>query len=146
MTDQGDNDFDRFDDVFHQYGDDVDEDRDKTADFDQIYVNMDKGNNDDDHDEIDDFIAAQLFDLENNPVIEIQTEEEYLSQKLSQLSASGKTKDKFSNEPTTTAKKRLATHVNTKRRIDALKRGKRFYNAFQCVFNMKHIETQLENF
>ncbi|CAF4929259.1 unnamed protein product, partial [Rotaria magnacalcarata] len=80
------------------YGDDVDEDRDKTADFDQIYVNMDKGNNDDDHDEIDDFIAAQLFDLENNPVIEIQTEEEYLSQKLSQLSASGKTKDKSSNE------------------------------------------------
>ncbi|CAF2121842.1 unnamed protein product [Rotaria magnacalcarata] len=105
MTDQGDNDFDRFDDVFHQYGDDVDEDRDKTADFDQIYVNMDKGNNDDDHDEIDDFIAAQLFDLENNPVIEIQTEEEYLSQKLSQLSASGKTKDKSSNELTTTAKK-----------------------------------------
>ncbi|CAF4547145.1 unnamed protein product, partial [Rotaria magnacalcarata] len=60
-----------------------------------------KGNN-------DDFIAAQLCDLENDPVIEIQTEEEHLSQKLSQLSASGKTKDKFSNEPTTTAKKRLA--------------------------------------
>ncbi|CAF1034034.1 unnamed protein product [Rotaria magnacalcarata] len=101
MTDQGDKDFDRFDDVFHQYGDDIDEDQDKTADFDHLYVNMNKGNN-------DDFIAAQLCDLENDPVIEIQTEEEHLSQKLSQLSASGKTKDKFSNEPTTTAKKRLA--------------------------------------
>ena len=38
------------------------------------------------------------------------------------------------------------THVNTKRKIDALKRGKRFYDAFQRVSSMKRIETQLENF
>ena len=37
-------------------------------------------------------------------------------------------------------------HVNTKRTIDALKRGKRFYDAFQRVSSMKRIEMQLENF
>ncbi|CAF3403989.1 unnamed protein product, partial [Rotaria socialis] len=74
------------------------------------------GSQNGDDDDIDDFIAAQLFDFENDPAIEIQTEEEHLSQKLSQLSASGKTKDKSSNEPTTTtttAKKRPALTPST---------------------------------
>lgn len=40
----------------------------------------------------------------------------------------------------------MSTNVNTKRKIDALKRVKRFYTVFTRVFSMKRIETQLKTF
>ncbi|CAF3235348.1 unnamed protein product [Rotaria sp. Silwood2] len=86
-------DIDRFDDIFHQYGDDMDEEgeEDLNVDFDNLYMNIGKDNDNYDNN-IDVFEIEQLNDDENI-IVDLITEvveEEHLSQKLSELSATDK--------------------------------------------------------
>lgn len=96
----------RFDDTFHHYHDDDDETEDKNVDFDNITTNTgrDNINNDDIYGANDEELVLAMIRTEEmleNEVIEIPTtpkpeegqeqEEKHLSQKLSQLSASGET-------------------------------------------------------
>ncbi|CAF4783562.1 unnamed protein product, partial [Rotaria sp. Silwood2] len=54
-------DIDRCDDIFHQYGDDMDEEQDPTVDFDNLSMNIGKDNDNDDNN-TDVFEIQQLND------------------------------------------------------------------------------------
>ncbi|CAF2130554.1 unnamed protein product, partial [Rotaria magnacalcarata] len=103
---------DRFDDIFHQYGDDLDEDNDKYIDFDRFDTEMGSTT---EHDEEDDAVLVRnMMKMEsinkqeilvtNMKTKEEEEEEEHLSQKLSQLSASGQ--EQTTDERQVTTKKR----------------------------------------
>jgi hypothetical protein len=66
-------DIDRFTDIFHEYSDDIDEEKDPDVDFYNVYES---------------FCADYDNDNDPNPnIFDLNHEEQHLSQKLSQLSA-----------------------------------------------------------
>jgi hypothetical protein len=89
---------DPFDDVFHNYGDDMDENEDETIHWDDLYMNIYKN----------DELRADAQD----PIVE-EEQQQHLSQKLSQLSTSaeeqGTTKKRLSLTPTTPTKDLVTT-------------------------------------
>ncbi|CAF3713728.1 unnamed protein product [Rotaria sp. Silwood1] len=98
MTHSGDYfeaDVDRFDDIFHKYGDDMDEDEDKNIDFDNLQQRIieeeDEYNN---NDGIEDIIpVGEVLDNASTViVVDLTGEEDTLSQKLSQLPACSEVK------------------------------------------------------
>ncbi|CAF4772188.1 unnamed protein product [Rotaria sp. Silwood1] len=97
-------DIDRFDDIFHHYGDDIDEDKDTTVDFDHLYTIFGKDN---DMDETD-VVETELFNDNKNISVDltVEEEEEHLSQKLSQLSAVDKEQDLNNKFKSSTVNKR----------------------------------------
>ncbi|CAF1508582.1 unnamed protein product, partial [Rotaria magnacalcarata] len=90
----------RFDDIFHQYDDDLDEDDDKNVDFDNLHTYTGKDNDANDEGEE---ILMGITSKEQEE--EEEQQEEHLSQKLSQLSASGQDQTKGA-DPESTTKKR----------------------------------------
>ncbi|CAF4589393.1 unnamed protein product, partial [Rotaria sp. Silwood2] len=108
-------DIDRFDDIFHQYGDDMDEEEDSNVDFDNLSMNIGKDNDNDD-DNTDVFEIEKLNDEKNILVdltAEVVEEEEHLSQKLSQLSATDKEQEDSDKFKPSTIKKRPALTTST---------------------------------
>jgi len=90
-------DLNNFDDIFHDYGDDLDENEDVDLDFLPYFTNPSKNAGNDDSKD------AELIDLELDLVKDKDKDtEQQLSQKLSQLSASNE-------QETTTAKRPLLT-------------------------------------
>lgn len=83
---------DRFNDIFHHFGDDEDETEDKYVDFDNLYKNIAQ------EDEI------QLNKDKN--IIDLPSEEQHLSQKLSQLSTVIQEHDNDDTSKQSTTKKR----------------------------------------
>ncbi|CAF4210709.1 unnamed protein product, partial [Rotaria sordida] len=112
MTDSGEDverDIDRFNDVFHEYGDDIDEDEDKNIDFDNLQRTIieeeDEYNEDDDNESV--IPIEELLDHGSNVILLDPTvEEDELSQKLSQLSASSEVKRATHQEQTKESKTR----------------------------------------
>ncbi|CAF2761252.1 unnamed protein product [Rotaria sp. Silwood2] len=86
-------DINRFDDVFHQYDDDdnIDGKEDSNIDIDAFFMNMGNDNN-------EDIIEIEQFNDDKDKMIDLIVEEEHLSQKLSQLSASGKDQQQNEND------------------------------------------------
>ncbi|CAF4195731.1 unnamed protein product, partial [Rotaria sordida] len=102
-------DIDRFNDVFHEYGDDIDEDEDKNIDFDNLQRTIieeeDEYNEDDDTESV--VPIEELLDHGSNVILLDPTvEEDELSQKLSQLSASSEVKRTTHQEQTKKSKSR----------------------------------------
>lgn len=100
---------DRFDDIFHQYGDYLDEENDKYIDFDNYITNTDNDNVVDDDTFYIDIMKVGQFNENENIVTNVkiqEQEEEHLSQKLSQLSASGQIQIQHVSEMTTTTTKK----------------------------------------
>ncbi|CAF4295925.1 unnamed protein product, partial [Rotaria sordida] len=112
MTDSGEDferDIDRFNDVFHEYSDDIDEDEDKNIDFDNLQRTIieeeDEYNEDDDNESI--IPIEELLDHGSNVILlDPPVEEDELSQKLSQLSASSEVKRTTYQEQTMKSKSR----------------------------------------
>ncbi|CAF4812024.1 unnamed protein product, partial [Rotaria sp. Silwood2] len=108
-------DIDRFNDIFHQYGDDMDEERDPNVDFDNLYMNIGKDN--DNNDNNTDVFEIQQLNDDKNILVDLTAEvveEEHLSQKLSQLSATDieqEDSDKF--KPSTIKKRPALTPTTT---------------------------------
>ncbi|CAF4213461.1 unnamed protein product, partial [Rotaria sp. Silwood2] len=96
-------DIDRFDDIFHQYGDDMDEDKDINVDFDNLYTIFGKDNNNDDENKLEIELLNDTKNILVDPTVE---EEEHLSQKLSQLSAIDKEQEDIDKSKRSTIKKR----------------------------------------
>ncbi|CAF3589184.1 unnamed protein product [Rotaria socialis] len=92
----------RFDDIFYQYDDDLDEDNDKNVDFDNLYTYTGKDNDADNNED-----QNILMGITSNEEEEEEEEEEqqHLSQKLSQLSASGQNQSKGGDVESTTKKR-----------------------------------------
>ncbi|CAF3485867.1 unnamed protein product [Rotaria socialis] len=99
----------RFYDIFHQFHDDSDEDDDKNVDFDNFYTYTGKDNDDND-DDVNAGATNILMDMK--ATTEEEKEEEHLSQKLSQLSASGQDQTKGGDHESTVT----TTVTTTKKR------------------------------
>ncbi|CAF1468680.1 unnamed protein product, partial [Rotaria sordida] len=102
MTDPDRNierDIDRFDDIFHRFDDDIDEEEDTNIDFDNLYMNIGKDNN-------NDVIEIEQLNDDKNNLIDSVFKEENLSQKLSQLSATDKEQEDSDKSKPSTVKKR----------------------------------------
>ncbi|CAF4049901.1 unnamed protein product [Rotaria sordida] len=102
MTDPDRNierDIDRFDDIFHRFDDDIDEEEDTNIDFDNLYMNIGKDNN-------NDVIEIEQLNDDKNNLIDSVFKEENLSQKLSQLSATDKEQEDSDKSKSSTVKKR----------------------------------------
>ncbi|CAF3329341.1 unnamed protein product [Rotaria socialis] len=104
----------RFDDVFHEYDDDLDEHLDTNVDFDNLYTYTGK-DNDEDVGDID--ILMDITSKQEEKEAEV-TIEEQLSQKLSQLSASGQNQTKVADhESTATTKKRPSSSSSIMKKL-----------------------------
>ncbi|CAF4393823.1 unnamed protein product, partial [Rotaria sordida] len=102
MTDPDRNierDINRFDDIFHRFDDDIDEEEDTNIDFDNLYMNIGKDNN-------NDVIKIEQLNDDKNNLIDSVFKEENLSQKLSQLSATDKEQEDSDKSKTSTVKER----------------------------------------
>lgn len=97
---------DRFDDMYHQYGDDKDIEYDRDIDFDNAFTT----NRDND-------IENELEQEIDFPILNeiITAEDEQLSQKLSQLSASEKEQEDYRDSSTTKKRPALTTTTMSKR-------------------------------
>ncbi|CAF4216961.1 unnamed protein product, partial [Rotaria sordida] len=112
MTDSDEDierDIDRFNDVFHEYCDDIDEDEDKNIDFDNLQRTIieeeDEYNENDDTESI--IPIEELLDHDSSAILLGRTvEEDELFQKLSQLSASSEVKRTTHQEQTKESKTR----------------------------------------
>ncbi|CAM4837257.1 unnamed protein product, partial [Rotaria magnacalcarata] len=103
----------RFDDIFHEYDDDLDEHLDTNVDFDNLYTYTGKDNDEDDGD------MDILMDITSKQEEAVE-EEEQLSQKLSQLSASGQNQTKGADrESTATTKKRPSSSTSIMKKLKA---------------------------
>ncbi|CAF1383669.1 unnamed protein product [Rotaria sordida] len=106
----------QFDDILHRYGDDMDEDKDRNVDFDNLYMNIGKDNENDDDEEI---VEIVQFNDNKSVLIDLTTAaeeaegEEHLSQKLSQLSATDKEQEDSDKFKRSTVKKRPALTPST---------------------------------
>ncbi|CAF1435042.1 unnamed protein product, partial [Rotaria sordida] len=109
-------DINQFDDILHRYGDDMDEDKDPNVDFDNLYMNIGKDNENDDDEEI---VEIVQFNDNKSVLIDLTTAaeeaegEEHLSQKLSQLSATDKEQEDSDKFKRSTVKKRPALTPST---------------------------------
>ncbi|CAF4429471.1 unnamed protein product, partial [Rotaria sp. Silwood2] len=112
MTDSGDYfeaDVDRFDDIFHKYGDDIDEDEDKIIDFDNLQQRIIQEEDEyNDNDNTEDIIpVGEVLDNDSTVIlVELTVKEDDLSQKLSQLSASTEAKITTHQEQSNESKSR----------------------------------------
>ncbi|CAF1459293.1 unnamed protein product [Rotaria sordida] len=91
-------DINRFDDIFHRCDDDIDEEEDTNIDFDNLYMNIGKDNN-------NDVIEIEQLNDDKNNLIDSVFKEENLSQKLSQLSATDKGQEDSDKSKPSTVKK-----------------------------------------
>ncbi|CAF3844761.1 unnamed protein product [Rotaria sp. Silwood1] len=123
-------DVDRFDDIFHKYGDDMDEDEDKNIDFDNLQQRIieeeDEYNN---NDGIEDIIpVGEVLDNASTViVVDLTAEEDALSQKLSQLSASNEAKITTHQEQSNESKSRkrpVLTPTTTSQAVQTIKKLK----------------------
>ncbi|CAF2972146.1 unnamed protein product [Rotaria sp. Silwood2] len=112
MTDSSDYfeaDVDRFDDIFHKYGDDIDEDEDKNIDFDNLQQRIIQEEGDyNDNDDAEDIIpVGEILGNDSTVIlVDLTAEEDDLSQKLSQLSASTEAKITTHQEQSNESKSR----------------------------------------
>ncbi|CAF1380437.1 unnamed protein product [Rotaria sordida] len=128
ITDSGEDveqDIDRCDDIFHEYGDDIDEDEDKNIEFDNLQrtiIEKKDESNENDHtksiipnDELHDNDSSGIF-------LDFTVDKDELCQKPSQLAASSKVKrtthQQQSNEPKSRNRATLTPTTPTKVETD----------------------------